>query len=35
MNKPNSSILVDLAKASMSPVILIDLTFSEVDLGTN
>lgn len=33
--KPSSSILLDLAKASISPVILIDLTFSESDLGTN
>jgi hypothetical protein len=35
MYKPSSSILVDLANASISPVILMDLTFSEADLGTN
>ena len=35
MYKPSSSILVDLANASISPVILMDLIFSEADLGTN
>ena len=34
MYKASSSILLDFAKASISPVILMDLTLSEVDLGT-
>jgi uncharacterized membrane protein len=35
MYKPSSSMLVDFANASISPVILMDLTLSEADLGTN
>ena len=35
MYKPSSSILVDLANASISPVILIDLILSEVDFAIN